>query len=455
MKRLHWFFAMGLGLGIGGTLVHLAHSEFVQASPSPQQIENYNPQVSFAPLVEALSPAVVNIDVAVSVEMSEIPFLYPFGNDGANEQLKMGQGSGFLISADGYLLTNYHVVEGADELTVKLSNDEQYKGAVVGYDDSIDVALIKIKAEKELPYVQLGDSASVKVGDWAVAIGNPFGLSHTVTSGIISAKGRTIGTGPYDDFIQTDASINPGNSGGPLFNLQGEVIGINTAINPRGQGIGFSVPIDKVSKILADLKENGHPSRGWLGIGLGSLSLEQKKKLQVDQGVLVGQVYTDSPAEKAGLQSGDVIVQFGDYIVESTEEFIRVVGNYRAKEKETIRIIRDGKTQELSVTLGRRPTQKELSTGTFLEKSDTLWRDWGIRLTKVRYAPASTGFIVLEMSKQSPFQQKLQVGDVVVTINGQEFSSAAEIARFSQKNHSVLKIEFYRNGQPNTATIDL
>lgn len=455
MKTLHWFFALGLGLGIGGTLVHLAHSEFVQASPSPQQAEQYNPQLSFAPLVEALSPAVVNIDVSVSIEPSEIPFLSPFGYDGSTEHLQMGQGSGFLISSDGYLLTNYHVVEGADELTVKLSNNEQYQGVVVGYDDSIDVALVKIKAEKELPFVPLGNSEKIKVGDWAVAIGNPFGLSHTVTSGIISAKGRTIGTGPYDDFLQTDASINPGNSGGPLFNLQGEVIGINTAINPRGQGIGFSVPIDKVNKILDDLKKNGQPSRGWLGIGLSSLSLDQKKKLQINQGVLVGQVYTDSPAEKAGLQSGDIILQFGDYIVESTEEFIRVVGNYRAQEKEMIKILRDGQEQELTVKLGKRPTQKELSTGTFLEKSDTLWRDWGIRITKVRYERTEVGFIILEMSKTSPFKKDLRIGDIITSINGEEFSSETDIIRFSQKNSSRLKIAFYRNGELHTRTISL
>lgn len=455
MRKLHWFFALGLGLGTGGTLVHLAHSEFVQASPAPQVVENYNPQVSFAPLVEALSPAVVNIDVAVSVDLPEISFLAPFGYDSSTEHLQMGQGSGFLISADGYLLTNYHVIEGADELTVKLSNDEQYQGVVVGYDDSIDVALVKIKSEKELPYVKLGNSSEVKVGDWAVAIGNPFGLSHTVTSGIISAKGRTIGSGPYDDFLQTDASINPGNSGGPLFNLQGEVIGINTAINPRGQGIGFSVPIDKVNKILEDLKENGQPSRGWLGIGLSSLSLEQKKKLAVERGVLVGQVYTNSPAEKAGLQSGDIILQFGDHIVENTEEFIRVVGSYRAKENELIRILRNGQEQELSVTLGKRPTQKELSTGTFLEKSDTLWRDWGIRITKVRYERSEVGFIILEIAQNSPFKKDFNVGDIIVSINDQEFSSEAELSRFSQKNTSELEIEFYRNGKHQVKTLSL
>ena len=190
--------------------------------------------------------------------------------------LQTGQGSGFIISDDGYILTNNHVIEGADQVLVKMVQEQdstmekEYEGKVVGIDDSLDIALIKIEAKEILPYVKLGSSQNTQVGDWVVAIGNPFGLAHTVTSGIISAKGRVIGAGPYDDFLQTDASINPGNSGGPLFNLQGEVVGINTAINPEAQGIGFSVPIDSVKTILEDLKEKGHASRGWLGVGLYS-----------------------------------------------------------------------------------------------------------------------------------------------------------------------------------------
>ena len=193
-------------------------------------------------------------------------------------QLQTGQGSGFLISEDGYILTNNHVIEGADEVTVKMvlrqntpkESEKVFEGKVIGIDDSLDIALIKIDAKRSLPYVKLGSSKDTQVGDWVVAIGNPFGLAHTVTSGIISAKGRVIGAGPYDDFLQTDASINPGNSGGPLFNLQGQVVGINTAINPQAQEIGFCVPIDSIKTIIQDLKEKGHASRGWLGVGLRS-----------------------------------------------------------------------------------------------------------------------------------------------------------------------------------------
>ena len=172
-----------------------------------------------------------------------------------------------MISNDGYILTNYHVIDGADTLTVKLTNEEEYTGSIVGFDDSIDVAPLAIEADETLPYIQLGIQMPYVLVITRY-IGNPFGLSHTVTMGIISAKERVIGSGPYDNYLQTDASINPGNSGGPLFNLQGEAIGINTAINPRAQGIGFSLPINKVTSILEDLKENGRPSRGWLGLGL-------------------------------------------------------------------------------------------------------------------------------------------------------------------------------------------
>ena len=269
-------------------------------------IGSYNPAESLAPLVEKLSPAVVNIDVEQNVQLPDMPFLSPFGYQGGEGQLRTGQGSGVLISADGYLLTNHHVVDGADSVTVKLSDGKDYEGVLVGSDDSIDIALLKISGAN-FPYVQLGSSESTRVGDWVVAIGNPFGLSHTVTTGIVSAKGRVIGSGPYDDYIQTDASINPGNSGGPLFNLQGEVVGINTAINPRAQGIGFSLPIDKVTKIIEDLK-TGSVARGWLGVGLRTVEKAASGARQ--KGVYIAKVYPGTPAQEAGLLDNDLVLEF-------------------------------------------------------------------------------------------------------------------------------------------------
>lgn len=453
MRKLHWFFAFGIGLGAGGSIVHLTYTTFVQASPNPQIVEAYNPQISFAPLVKKLSPAVVNIDVSRSLKKAKIS-----KSDDTETQFTLGQGSGFLISADGYLLTNYHVVEGANEFTVKLSNDEHYNGTLIGHDDSIDVALIKISSLKALPYVKMGDSAKVNVGDWAVAIGNPFGLSHTVTSGIISAKGRTIGSGPYDDFLQTDASINPGNSGGPLFNLMGEVVGINTGINPRGQGIGFAVPINKVLNILNDLKKFGHPSRGWLGMGLKTISLEQKKMLNIKEGALVGQVYAESPAEKAGLQYGDIILKFGTHTVENNEDFIRVVGRSRANKTEQVLILRDGVKMELRVTLGERPTQKALSSRSFLQDIAPLWRKWGIHVTKVqnfKQDQIETGFIILEIAKESPFKPSFKVGDIISSINANIFETEVELSLFVEENSSELGVRFYRNGEIQHKIIEL
>ena len=280
-------------------------------------VKNYDPSISLAPLVEQLSPVVVNIEVTTQRFGVETP---------------LGQGSGFIVSEDGYILTNHHVVKGSETVQVRLSTEKTYKGRVVGIDDSLDIALIKIKGSN-LPYAKLGSSKKTRVGDKVIAIGNPFGFSHSVTAGIISAKGRALGSGPYDDFLQTDTSINPGNSGGPLFNLNGEVVGINTAIDARAQGIGFSVPIDSVKRIINDLQTKGHASRGWLGIGVGSNGTK----------VMVSTVYPNTPAEKYGLRKGDVIINIDGKELSSEEDLIRTIGRYRANDNVRMLIKRNGK----------------------------------------------------------------------------------------------------------------
>ena len=286
-------------------------------------------------------------------------FFSPFFGQSPQQQsppefrVQTGQGSGFLISPDGYLLTNHHVVANADTVKVRLSNDEEYEGKVVGTDSRIDIALIKIDATKDLPYVAYGKSDQMKVGDWVVAIGNPFGLSHTVTAGIVSAKGRVIGAGPYDDFIQTDASINPGNSGGPLFNLEGQVIGINTAINAAGQGIGFAVPMDMVAPFLDDLKADGEISRGWLGVSVQDIGDDLAAGLGIKPGagVLLSEVHSDEPGDKAGLQPGDVVQKIdGDAIVDS-KALIRNIGLHRAGDSVRINLLRDGREKTINVKL--------------------------------------------------------------------------------------------------------
>jgi len=338
-----------------------------RGASGPLAPTTYNPSVSLAPLVEELGPAVVHIRVAQTVDMADIPrHMRPFVSPEQLESYRMqqGEGTGFFISTDGYLLTNNHVVAGADELTVTLLDERTFDARVVGTDPNTDIALVKVDGT-DLPWVTLGSSEAARVGDRVVAIGNPFGLSHTVTEGIVSAKGRVLGAGPYDDFLQTDASINPGNSGGPLFNLRGEVVGINTAINPRGQGIGFSVPIDMVKPLIEDLKDDGKVSRGWLGVGLAPVDepMARRLRLEAGMGTVVGQVYAGTPAADAGLRPGDVVTGIDGNGIDDSEALIRFIGAQRPGATVTLDILRDGADQHIKVTLGERPDREDLDRG--------------------------------------------------------------------------------------------
>jgi len=273
---------------------------------------------SLADLVDKLSPSVVNISTTTIIKGRpgypfgrRMPFPRFFGEDDFFRRFfenaperdfkQQSLGSGFIISSDGYIFTNNHVVEKATKIRVKLATGKEYDAEVKGKDPSTDIALIKINTDNSLPVVKLGNSDKLRIGDWIFAIGNPYGLEHTVTAGIVSAKGRVIGSGPYDNFIQTDASINPGNSGGPLFNLEGEVIGINTAIVAQAHGIGFAIPINTAKGILNDLKSKGSVSRGWLGISVQDITddIAANMKLKNIKGALVGQVFEGDPADKA------------------------------------------------------------------------------------------------------------------------------------------------------------
>mgnify|MGYP001350415194 CR=1 FL=1 len=430
---VHPLFILGVGIGLGSAASTSLRVEFAQATP--QTIPSFNPSQSLAPLVETLSGSVVNI--TVSMDQQPIHPMAPFGWD-METPIPSGQGSGFLISNDGYILTNYHVIDGADTLTVKLANEEEYTGSVVGFDDSIDVALIKIESDSTLPYIKLGNSDAVRVGDYAVAIGNPFGLSHTVTMGIISAKERVIGSGPYDNYLQTDASINPGNSGGPLFNLQGEAIGINTAINPRAQGIGFSLPINKVTSILDDLKENGRPSRGWLGLGL------QPFESDGQDGAMVREVYPNTPADKAGLESGDIITTFDNKSVTSIDEFIRMVGSYRSGDTVPIEIIRGRKPKQLSVTLGERPSQQALSAGKFIQEGTDTWGIQTAQTQSFNGDNSSQGLVVIQLEKTSPLKDILQLGDIILLINDTPVQQSS-LAQLSTKAPATFTV--WRQGK--------
>src|SRR5574341_213043 len=270
------------------------------------------------------------------------------------EQKRRSLGSGFIVSDAGYILTNNPVVEQAEEITGTLLDKGEHNAKVVGTAPKPDIALIKSNAGKKLPYVRLGDSEALEIGEWVVAIGNPFGLGHTVTAGIVSAKGRIIGSGPYDDFIQTDASINPGNSGGPLFNLKGEVMGINTAIVQGGQGIGFATPIHLAKSILGQLKEKGRVVRGWLGVYIQRLTPDMAESLGVagKKGALVADVTKEGPAAKAGIRSGDVIVKFDGKAVSDEHELPQAVASTKVGKKVDVVVLREGKEFTIPVTIG-------------------------------------------------------------------------------------------------------
>ena len=322
-------------------------------------------------IVEKAGPAVVKIETyAKTRSRSDDPFFNdPFFREffGYNfrvnplpqSQVKTGLGSGFLISKDGYILTNNHVVEGAEELKVYLtSRQEPYAGKIVGADPDLDLAVIKIEAGNDLPILKFGDVNKMKVGNWVIAIGNPYGLDHTVTVGVISAKGRPVNIDgrEFKDLIQTDASINPGNSGGPLLNLKGEVVGINTAINAQAQGIGFAIPSSTVQQVLDQLLEKGKVVRPWLGVYLQPVTEEIAKYfgLKKVDGVLISAVQEDSPAQKAGLMRGDIILEFSGKHISKPEDLQQAVKEAKIGEKVIVLIHRNGKTAYLSVTIEER-----------------------------------------------------------------------------------------------------
>ncbi|SMY08117.1 Do family serine endopeptidase [Flavimaricola marinus] len=328
------------------------------------------PAGGYADLVEQLTPGVVYIEVSkVQPAQMEIPgfdkdeFERRFGRpfpDMPNNGPSQGLGTGFVISDDGQIVTNNHVVEGASEITVRLTDGTEYVAEIIGADPLTDVALIQIDAEGLTP-LSFGDSAAMRAGDEVLAIGNPFGLGNTVTSGIVSAVARDINSGPYDDFIQTDAAINRGNSGGPLFNNEGEVIGMNTAIfSPGGGsvGIGFAVPSDMITEIVADLADDGMIARGWLGVQIRPMTDEVAEVLGYDKpvGAVVERVSPDSPAASAGLQTGDIILQLNGTDLEDTQALQRAVADVDPETEVQVTLLRKGRELTLDVTLGTLPT---------------------------------------------------------------------------------------------------
>jgi serine protease Do len=323
-------------------------------------------------------------------------------------------------------------VEGADQIKVLLKNEKEYDAEVVGRDPNTDIALIKIKSDESFPVTELGDSDSVKVGEWVVAIGNPFGLSHTVTAGIVSAKGRVIGSGPYDNFIQTDASINPGNSGGPLLNIRGEVVGINTAIVAAGQGIGFAIPINLARGILEQLKAKGEVTRGWLGVAIQDLNneLAEYYGFKNGKGVLVTEVFSGDPADQAGIEPRDIIVEVNGKTVETTRDLTSLIAGLDVGETANIKIFRDRKTMTLQVKIAKREEDK-ISARRFKERTED---ELGIRVETItpeianRFNLSETeGVIVSGVKPDSKGAEAgLMVRDIIKEVNHTDIKSVED-----------------------------
>jgi len=419
---------------------------------------------SLADLVEKLSPAVVNISTTKVVKMDgkrspfndAFPFDRFFGGEeefykrffGDNPEKEFRQrslGSGFIISKDGYIFTNNHVIEKADKIKVRLSTGKEYDATVKGRDPRTDLALIKINPDNSLPTVSLGDSERLRVGDWVMAIGNPFGLDHTVTAGIVSAKGRVIGAGPYDNFIQTDASINPGNSGGPLFNMAGEVVGINTAIVAQGQGIGFAIPVNMAKEILEDLKAKGKVTRGWLGVSVQDITEDLAKSMKIKDrsGALVTEVFEGDPADKAGIKQGDIIIEVDGRKVKDTHELLRLVAALPVGKKASVKVLREGQVKELQLTVAEREDKKEMASARG-ETKDTYGmalQDITADMAKQLGLPSAGGVIVTKVREGSPADEAgLQPYDVILQVNRVKVGNLKDFQREISKKTSEDRV---------------
>lgn len=365
-----------------------------RAPNAPRVLPGFVPPTSLAPLVKAVRAGVVNISTH---------------NEGQSQSL----GSGFLINPDGLVVTNNHVVERAQRITVRLADGREFAATVVGRDPSTDLALLRLPDAKELPTVTLGDSDQLEIGDWVVAIGNPFGLDQSVTHGLISARERVIGVGPFDDFIQTNANINPGNSGGPLFDMRGDVVGVCAAIQRQGQGIGFAVPINLVKDLLPNLLANGRPERGWLGLNV------QEVGEGATRGPVVVDVFSGSPAEKAGLKPGDRVVGIGGKPVSRYQQILRRVALLQPGSAVKVEVIRGGRTFDFTATLAQRPSTDALKVLNSGGRIDTL----GVALRPIDpNAAASLGIepglrVEALLPGGAAEAAGLVAGDVIVEVN--------------------------------------
>lgn len=451
--------AIGLGAVTTGTLPVFAEAVRVDGPQAP----------GFADVVQRVSPAVVSVRVKAKVEpasddgaqmfdfrgpgFDQLPddhpmkrFFREFRGDGDQRRDRNGQfnrrergprpvsqGSGFFISEDGYLVTNNHVVEGGSDFTVVMDDGAELDAKLIGTDPRTDLAVLKVDDSRKFTYVDFADDAKVRVGDWVVAVGNPFGLGGTVTAGIVSARGRDIGAGPYDDFIQIDAAVNRGNSGGPAFNLNGEVVGINTAIfSPSGGnvGIAFAIPSSTAKQVVGDLMKDGSVQRGFLGVQIQPVNTDIAESLGLTgtKGALVSQAEADSPAKKAGIVAGDVITAVDGKDVASPKELSRLIGNMAPGKPVDITVWRNGKAETFKVDLGELPgSDKQASLD---QKDSSAPATESLESLGLTISPADDGkgLVVTDVDPDSDAADRgIQAGDVIVAVNSKEVSGSADV----------------------------
>jgi serine protease Do len=453
----------------GGRLTTISSSQAQTARVQTREVQRpaTGALPDFSALVEQNGPAVVNIStttapVRTQMQSPQIPgepgdpvqeffrrFQIPIPQGG--DMLRKGVGSGFIVSADGYILTNAHVVDDASEVMVKLTDKREFKAKVIGVDRRTDVALVKIDA-RDLPTVRIGDATKARVGEWVAAIGSPFGLENTVTAGIISAKSRSLPDETYVPFIQTDVAINPGNSGGPLFNMAGEVIGINSQIYSRTggyMGLSFAVPIDVAMKVKTDLLKYGRVSRGRLGVTIQGVTQELADSfgLKKAQGALVSAVEAKSPADKAGIKTGDIILAVDGRTIENSIDLPRVIGESRPGTTVTLRIWRQGETQELRASLGEVPAEKvakaDKEPGT---KSGKLGLAVRPLTQEERMQIEVDGGLLVEQSEGPAARAGVQAGDVILAFNNQPVKSVDQLRRLVDRSRGSVALLIQREG---------
>jgi serine protease Do len=478
----------GLGIAVYG-FDPSSHPSDLLATPAHAQVNNEVSKVAqpvgFADIVERVKPSVISVKVNINEKVAKDDsnnnndedwpfqpgspmerFFRRFGGpDGlppgmrGGRRMITGQGSGFFISADGYAVTNNHVVDGASKVEVTTDDGKTYKASVIGADQRTDVALIKVEGGSNFPFAKLSE-AKPRIGDWVLAVGNPFGLGGTVTAGIVSAMGRDIGNGPYDDFIQIDAPVNKGNSGGPAFNTAGEVVGVNTAIySPSGGsvGIAFSIPASTVKSVVAQLKDKGSVSRGWIGVQIQPVTPEiaDSLGLKAAEGALVAEPQASGPAAKAGIESGDVITAVNGEKVKDARELARTIGGMAPGAAVKLDVLHKGSDKTVNLTLGQLPNSVEAKADTDNGDNGGMTRGTDVPKLGLTVAPANSvagagkeGVVITEVDPKSAAAERgFKEGDVILEVAGKTVASAADVrdainaARTDNKNSVLMRVK--------------